>query len=265
MQDDTAFQLCKTVDISSIDRFSWDDTLDKLQTHAPLLSAVVHSIVSRQSGDNALRRRNVPKLGTAVACLLHARAPKKAAFIPTVFSIQFWKGGLKRETIDQLYRTGICLTTEKTLDILDKIRHDPKTNEIVNQPVAVRKEKQLEVSTAMSATNITIEGKSSARSDEEETILYSDDESMDIENICPKLSDDIESDEDDDDDDVDAGDDDDEDNVDDDGFHGDEDADDDDRSDCLIAVKTEMETTLQSGVSVSKELKRKKVIIEDES
>ena len=130
--------------------------------------------------------------------------------------------------------------------------------------MAVRKEKQLEVSTAMSSTNITIEGKSSARSDEEETILYSDDESMDIENICPKPSDDIESDEDDDDDDVDAGDDDDEDNVDDDGFHGDEDDDDDDRSDCLIAVKTEMETTLQSGVSVSKELKRKKVIIEDE-
>ena len=286
LQDDTAFQLCKTVDISSIDRFSWDDTLDKLQTHAPLLSAVLHRVVSSKFRDSTLQKRDIPKLGTAVACLLHARAPRKAAFIPTVFSIQFWKGGLKRETIDQLYRTGICLTTEKTLDILDKIRRDPKTNEIVKQPVAVKKKKQLEVQTAMRATDISIEGKSNARSDEEETILYSDDERMDIENICPKSNDDIESD-DSNDDEGDAGD---EDEDDDDDFHGDEDdnigddndhhlnfhhhhdeSDDedendngnddggDDESDIQIAVGIGRDTAFKPFVSVFKEQKSNKI------
>lgn len=121
LKESTAFQLCQQVNIPSIDRLSWDDTLAKLQSQAPLLSTAIRSTVTSKGNETTLQRKNVnlkPKLGTASACLLHDRVPRKAAFIPTPFFL------VKRDTKDQLARTAICLGTDATLRAVDKIRLD---------------------------------------------------------------------------------------------------------------------------------------------
>ena len=265
LKESTAFQLCQQVNIPSIDRFSWDDTLDKLQSQAPLLSTAIRSTVTSKGNENTLQRKNVnlkPKLGTAFACLLHARAPRKAAFIPTLFSIQFWRGGLKRDTIGQLARTGICLGTDATLRAVDKIRLDfdaaAKTckslienqlqTDILNRQAEVNVEEQLELSTAMAATESNVEEETNAPSDEEETVLYSDDEKMDIENVGQKSSDDgISGSSSEEDDKIGAGDDDDDDDDHDDG--GDDDDDDDDESGNQTVADIDVETALEPELS----------------
>lgn len=63
-----------------------------------------------------------PRIGTALAILLHTNAPRKSNFIPTLKSVQFWRGRLKRETIKQLSHLGICVGHEATLSTIDKIR-----------------------------------------------------------------------------------------------------------------------------------------------
>ncbi|VDI05718.1 Hypothetical predicted protein [Mytilus galloprovincialis] len=65
-----------------------------------------------------------PKIGTVAALILHSKAPRKASFLPTLFSIQFWRGGLKRKLIKQLAHTGICKGYDTTLAAVDNISSD---------------------------------------------------------------------------------------------------------------------------------------------
>jgi hypothetical protein len=71
-------------------------TLASLQLKAPLLFNVVTGAVTKKSNENSLQSgMNLkPQLGTAVSCLLHARASRKAAFMKTLFSVQLWRGSL---------------------------------------------------------------------------------------------------------------------------------------------------------------------------
>lgn len=109
LQPETDISLSKDVDIPAIRDFSWDQTLASLQLNAPLLFNVVTGAVTKKSNENSLQSgMNLkPQLGTAVSYLLHARASRKAAFMKTLFSVQLWRGNLKRDTIDQLPKMGI--------------------------------------------------------------------------------------------------------------------------------------------------------------
>ena len=100
----SAFEVREKVGIPTIGKFSWERTFAKVEQNAPLLFSTLTGIVNRKATDNTLERRNVnlkPKVGTALGCLLHARAPKTCTFLPKLFSIQFWRGEFKRETINQ--------------------------------------------------------------------------------------------------------------------------------------------------------------------
>ena len=187
----TAFELCQKVDIPTIGKFSWESTFTKLEENAPLLLTTLKSIVCRKASENTLDRPKgnlKPKVGTAVACLLHARAPKTAIFLPKLFSIQFWRGGLKRETINQMAHTGICLGNDATLAAVDKIRVEfdlaaknckslieDQVRNVTEETTIVSDEDDLELSRAMATSEVNIEDEFNGPSDEE-TILYSDDE-----------------------------------------------------------------------------------------
>ncbi|VDI36421.1 Hypothetical predicted protein [Mytilus galloprovincialis] len=99
----TTFPLCMKADIPSITDFSWTQTLSDFEKSAPLTYNVLRSAITRKSEEATLCKGKTvnlkPKIGTAVAYLLHAKAPIKASFIPTLVSIQFWRGNLKRDTI----------------------------------------------------------------------------------------------------------------------------------------------------------------------
>lgn len=86
------------------------------------------SVIAKKANENTLvRGKSVnlkPQLGTAIACLLHDKASKKTSFMQSMFSIQFWRGGLKRNSIKQFVRTGICKGYNATLKFVDKIRLD---------------------------------------------------------------------------------------------------------------------------------------------
>ena len=86
------------------------------------------SSITKKSNENTLvRGKSVnlkPQLGTAIACLLHPKAHKKASFMENMFSIQLWRGGLKRDSIKQFAPTGICKCCTATLKSVDKIRLD---------------------------------------------------------------------------------------------------------------------------------------------
>lgn len=91
---------------------------------SPMVFTAMKSVITKQSNENTLvREKSVslkPQLGTAIACLLHAKAPKEASFMQSMFSIQLWRGGLKRDSIKQFARTGICKGYNATLKSVDK-------------------------------------------------------------------------------------------------------------------------------------------------
>lgn len=95
---------------------------------SPMVFTAMKSVITKQSNENTLvRGKSVslkPQLGTAIACLLHAKAPKEASFMQSMFSIQLWRGGLKRDSIKQFARTGICKGYNATLKSVDKMRLD---------------------------------------------------------------------------------------------------------------------------------------------
>ena len=93
-----------------------------------MVFTAMKSAITKKSNENTLvRGKSVnlkPQLGTAIACLLHAKAPKKASFIQSMLSIQLWRGGLTRDSIKQFARTGICKGYNATLKYVDQIRLD---------------------------------------------------------------------------------------------------------------------------------------------
>lgn len=122
------FPLAKNVDIPSIQEFSWENTLNMAEQSAPLLFGMLKGAVTTKANENTLVRGNrvqlKPKIGTALAFLLHAKYPQSFKFLPTLISVQFWRGRLKRETMSQLSRLGICLGPNATLSAIDRIRSD---------------------------------------------------------------------------------------------------------------------------------------------
>ena len=133
-----------------------------------------------------------PKVGTALACLLHARASKTCTFLPELFSIQFWRGEFKRETINQIAHTGICLGNDATLSGVDKIRkefdsaakncksllQDQLENMVENPEGYIINNEDLALSCVMVISEANIDDELNGLSDEEETVLYSDDDRM---------------------------------------------------------------------------------------
>ena len=123
--------LSQEVRLPNIENKFWDTVLLQLETLAPTLSTVLKSSITRKANQETLvRGKHVnlkPQLGTAVASLPHInilRPHGKLALYQLFFSIQFWRGGLKRETFKQLSHTGICVRYDKTLDCVDKISSD---------------------------------------------------------------------------------------------------------------------------------------------
>ena len=178
------FPLNQLTTIANIENFSWDRVLQQMDSLAPFLTNVLRSAVTNKSNkDSLIRGKSVnlkPQLGTVIATLLHVKAPRKASFLPTLLSVQFWRGGLKRETIKQLSHTGICVGYEKTLSTVDKISQDfdaaaKRCKVLIEEQANVLKnvdhhvDQDLELSIALAATVPNIE--------DEETILFSDDES----------------------------------------------------------------------------------------
>ena len=108
------------MDIASLEAFSWEDTSDSMTRHAPLLATVLNAACKRAAVQTI--PSITPEIGTALSCLLHARSRIKASFIPTIFSIQLWRGGLKSETLRQVAKTGLCLGYDSTLKAVDRIR-----------------------------------------------------------------------------------------------------------------------------------------------
>ena len=194
------FPLCQEAAIPTISEFSWEKTFTVMEQHAPLLFTSLKSAVTSKQEEESLQRKmsvNLkPMLGTILSCLFHAKAPRKASFFPTVMSIQFWRGGLKRETIKQLAHTGICLGYNATLKAVDKIRDnfDAAANTIKRlleeelegdtEGKATSTDKNdVELSEAIATTSHNIEDEINSPSDyesdgdlNETTLLYSDEE-----------------------------------------------------------------------------------------
>ena len=107
------FPLYQRTSIANIENFSCGCVIKQMDSLAPFLSNVLRSAVTNKaSKDSLIRVKNAnlkPQLGTVFATLLHVKAPRRVGFLPTLLSTQFWRGGLKRETIKQLSHTGICV------------------------------------------------------------------------------------------------------------------------------------------------------------
>ncbi|MES9880856.1 MAG: hypothetical protein ABW185_08250 [Sedimenticola sp.] len=171
--------------IPNIGSFSWNDVIAQLKIQSPVLETVLRSAITTPSTEETLKRAKSinlkPHLGIAAATLLHARAPRKVNFLQTLLSIQFWRGGLKRETIKQLAHTGICMSYAHTLNAVDKIREGfdkaaTASKEGVEQSLGMAKEalihqtSELELSVAMANTVPNIEDEVNGPSDAEDNL-----------------------------------------------------------------------------------------------
>jgi len=190
LKSKTTFPLCWNADIPSIRHCSWDQTLYDFEKSAPLTYNVLRSAITRKSEESTLcKGKGVnlkPKVGTALAYLLQAKAPIKASFLPTLISIQFWRGNLKRDTIKQLSKMGICKGYEATLAAVDKIRRDfdsaatsckreieeqlKHVNDLSNMTILW--DENMDVSNALAATVPNIEDEVNEPSDTDDTISY---------------------------------------------------------------------------------------------
>ncbi|KAK3607224.1 hypothetical protein CHS0354_031720 [Potamilus streckersoni] len=112
---------------SNLSNFSWDTTIEKLAESAPLLhAALVNSIVDKNE-DTLMTNRGVNlkfRLGTALSCLLYSRYPRRAKFIPAIYSAQLLKAGVKHELIRHLYHAGLCTSVRRSAAVLNKIGTD---------------------------------------------------------------------------------------------------------------------------------------------
>lgn len=120
------FPLFQDVNVPSLEQFSWTKTLTEFEKACPMLYNVLRgAITCRTNEQNLIRGKGVdlkPQLGTTIAYVLHAKAPKTASFLPTLFSVQFWRGSLKRNVLKQLAHIGVCKGYDTTLNTLDRIR-----------------------------------------------------------------------------------------------------------------------------------------------
>ncbi|KAK3102767.1 hypothetical protein FSP39_013804 [Pinctada imbricata] len=174
----------------NMEEFSWVNTLSVLEKEAPLLfSALKGTITTSKTGDSLVSTRGQnlkPILGTALSCLLRGRSPLKATFIPTMNSVQFWRGGLKRENLKQMSRTGICMSYDATLAAVDKLRKGfddaanvcKKSLESALQTKHVERvisqDQNMDLSMALAETECNIEDEiNEASSSEEEEIGHS--------------------------------------------------------------------------------------------
>ena len=99
---------------------------------------------------------------------------------------------MKRETINQIAHTGICLGNDAILAAVDKIRkefdsaaknsksliEDQFENVVENPEDNANNNEDLELSRAMATSEANIDDKLNESSDEKDTILYSDDDKM---------------------------------------------------------------------------------------
>ena len=97
---------------------------------------------------------------------------------------------MKRETINQIAHTGICFGNDATLAAVDKIRkefdsaaknsksliEDQFENVVENPEDNANNNEDLELSRAMATSEANIDDELNEPSDEEDTILYSDDD-----------------------------------------------------------------------------------------
>ncbi|XP_060559101.1 uncharacterized protein LOC132719356 [Ruditapes philippinarum] len=188
------FSLNKSVDLQSIGDFSWEKTLNAAKKHAPVLySSLVGSVTNVQNKETLTRGKNVnlkPRLGSALAILLHARAPQKCHILQTIFSIQMWRGRLKRETIKQFSHLGLCAGYERTLKAIDAIRENfdkaaVRLKENIEKSMKEQKQvaevasEDLDLSFALSEGVPNIEDLTF-----DDTILYSDDNEKDSLSSC---------------------------------------------------------------------------------
>ncbi|KAK3607225.1 hypothetical protein CHS0354_031721 [Potamilus streckersoni] len=123
----TTFPLFNKASASNLRNFSWDSTIDQLAESAPVLySALVGVITDQKDGDSLKKKRNInPKvrLGIALSCLLYTKYPRKASFIPSVYSAQFSKIR-KLQAMKYLYRAGLCTQAKCATAALNTIGND---------------------------------------------------------------------------------------------------------------------------------------------
>ncbi|KAK3097425.1 hypothetical protein FSP39_009569 [Pinctada imbricata] len=93
-----------------------------VEKQAPLLFTALEGIVVKNKEDCIISNTSLERIvGTALSCLLKGRAPQKATFIPTVNSVQIYKGGLEQETLKEISRTGFCLSHDATLNAINRL------------------------------------------------------------------------------------------------------------------------------------------------
>ncbi|OWF48543.1 Chromatin modification-related protein png2 [Mizuhopecten yessoensis] len=214
--------LFKDVSLETISSFSWSETLATFAAIAPLTYSVLTGIATTSKGASTLTRGKTtnlkPMLGCALATLLHAKAPRKASFMPTLFSIQLWRGGLKKDTLKQVSRTGLCLGYKGTVNAIDKIRHSfdevaRTTKEQLHEQLSAGvpdqphvDEDELELSIALSHTlpdeevqldneedseNAEEESDDEDIEDEEEEEVVNEEDDVDLEDIFQESLDDV--------------------------------------------------------------------------
>ena len=165
LQSDTNFTLCQNVNMETLENFSWNKTCDILKKSAPLLHMVLTAASNKAPPDKV--DDMAPHTGVALSCLLQHRARNTANFIPTVFSIQFWRGGLKRDMIKQMSKTGLCVGYLSTLRAIDSVRDgfdaaaykckEAVENALANIVDPVANESAADLSVSLAATEGNIE------------------------------------------------------------------------------------------------------------
>ena len=124
------FTLCQKVSIPNLANFSWDSKINESTASVPvLLSCLKGAVTTKFNKDTLIKgsRNKInlkPRIGTALSVLLYSRSPQKSNFLPTLMSVQFWRGRLKHETLKQISQLGICVGYEATLSAIDSVRAD---------------------------------------------------------------------------------------------------------------------------------------------
>ena len=99
-------------------------------------------------------------------------------------SVQLWRGRLKRESIQQLSRLGLCVSYESTLKAIDRVRTEFDTavrcnvdleSALANNAVPEDHDTDEDLPDALSMSiNIDAETNDDYLEEGEETVLYSD-------------------------------------------------------------------------------------------
>ncbi|KAL3870217.1 hypothetical protein ACJMK2_038295 [Sinanodonta woodiana] len=129
LRTSTSFPLFHDVTPSNLRNFSWDSTIDQLAQFAPVLYAALFGALTDSRRRSLEKKGHInPKvrLGTALSCLLYTKYPKKASFIPSVYSIKFTKIR-KLPTMKYIYRAGLCTQMTCASAALNRFGNDFET------------------------------------------------------------------------------------------------------------------------------------------